>query len=116
MKKMRWSLAIRFPRRKRNSPENVEFCMSFLSNMFNDDAKPPAKAESPLVNEVGAEFRPLQGGFFRTLEYPEVDSTGQPTGKCWLEAATDPKTGDWVLWQKSIRMTDDMLTGGKSSI
>jgi ankyrin repeat protein len=91
--------------------------MSFLSNIFNGDSKPPAKAEpSPLVNEVGAEFRPLHGGFFRTLEYPEVDATGTPTGKCWLEAATDPKTGDWVLWQKSIRMTDDMLTGGKSSV
>ena len=23
--------------------------------------------------------------------------------------AADPKTGDWVLWQKSIRMVDDML-------
>lgn len=91
--------------------------MSFLSNAFNKDAKPPKPAESsPLVNEVGAEFRPLQGGFFRTLEYPEVNAQGEPTGKCWLEAAADPKTGDWVLWQKSIRMVDDMLTGGKSSV
>ena len=91
--------------------------MGFLSNMFNKDAKVPGAVDStPQVHETDASFRPLKGTFFRTQEFPEVDAQGQPTGKCWMEASTDPKTGDWVLWQKSIRMMDDPLSGEKTGV
>jgi hypothetical protein len=85
--------------------------------MFDKNAKVPQAADSsPQVHEVGAEFRPLKGTFFRTQEFPEVDANNQAIGKCWLEASTDPKTGAWVLWQKSIKMMDDPLADTKTMV
>jgi ankyrin repeat protein len=89
----------------------------FLSGFFNKNATVPGAADAtPHVTEIGPDFRPTKGSFFRTQEYPEVDAQGQPIGKGWMEAAIDPKTGTWVLWQKSIRTTDDPLSDAKVSV
>ncbi len=90
---------------------------AWFSNMFNKDAQvPPPAASAPHVDEIPATYHPLKGSFFRTQEYPQVDANNQATGKCWLEAGVDPKTGTWVLWQKDIRTTDDPLTDKKATI
>ena len=88
--------------------------MGWLSNMFNKTPnEKPVKAANA---EIGPDFQPTKGTFFRTLEFPETGSDGQIMGRVWLEAGFQPDTNQWVLWQKSIREVDDVLRGGKSSV
>jgi ankyrin repeat protein len=88
--------------------------MGWLSNMFNKTPnEKPVKAANA---EIGPDFQPSKGTFFRTLEFPETTADGAVTGRIWLEAGFQPDTNQWVLWQKSIREVDDVLRGGKSSV
>lgn len=88
--------------------------MGWLSNMFNKSPnEKPVKADNA---EIGPDFQPSKGTFFRTLEFPERDLSGNVTGKMWMEAGFVPDTGKWVLWQKAIREVDDVLRGGKASV
>ncbi len=67
-------------------------------------------------NEIDKDFVPTQGNFMRTLEYPEFDLDGNVTGKTWMEAALDEGTQKWVLWNKSVSKTDDLLTNKKTDM
>lgn len=96
----------------------------WLSNLFNKDkANVPTPAPgmeiasetTAPVQPIGPEYQPSKGNFFRTQEFPETDAQGQPIGKAWMEAGADAN-GNWVLWQKSLKTTDDVLAGTVTSV
>lgn len=85
----------------------------FLSNMFNGKPDQPVPQQRAQVEAaIDKTFQPSKGTFFRTREYPEINEKLEVTGKVWLEAGYDEQTKNWVLWQKTIRKTNDVLQGG----
>jgi hypothetical protein len=86
--------------------------LGFFENMFNSDpGKPSSHAGAPETGEIDKNYKPKNGTFFRTLEYPELDENDKVTGKVWMEAGYDPDKDAWVLWSKAIRATTDFLSG-----
>lgn len=76
----------------------------------------PMVSNGALSLEIDKNFQPKKGTFFRTQEYPEFGEDSGVTGKIWMEAGYNPATKTWVLWQKTIRKTDDALTGDTVNI